>query len=60
VTARALAFGRRVADAFRALAWFEIWGLLNFFAGMIAMAVCFIVPDLAKLAFLKFLAWVLS
>lgn len=57
---RAAAFGRRTADAFRALAWFEIWGLLNFFAGMIAMAVCFIVPALAKLAFLRLIAWALS
>lgn len=57
---RARAVGRRIADAIRAFAWFEIWGLLNFIAGLIAMATCFIVPSLAKLAFLKFLAWVLS
>lgn len=46
--------------AVRKLAWFELYGVANFIGGMLVMATAFILPDLAKLAIRKFLAWALS
>lgn len=55
--ARAQALGGRLWRAARALAWFEIWGLLNFVAGMVFALILWLVPLLGKLMVMKIIAW---